>query len=278
MVSPPADDVAATDGATPAFDVLIPARLASSRLPRKPLAEIGGVPMIVHVARQALRSGAGRVAVATDSHEIAAAVRSGGFEVVLTRADHPSGTDRLAEAAAALGLPDERIVVNVQGDEPEMPPALVAQVAAALARAPEAVMSTAAHPISEPADFLNPNVVKVITDRHGHALLFSRAPIPWVRAGMPGAGDPALPAALLQAGLPLRHIGIYAFRNRFLQRFPALPQGPLETLESLEQMRVLWHGERIVVTLAAQAAPAGIDTPEDLDRVRARWQALGGPA
>jgi 3-deoxy-manno-octulosonate cytidylyltransferase (CMP-KDO synthetase) len=255
----------------PDFVALIPARLASTRLPDKPLADIGGQPMVVRVAERAAASGARRVAVATDSEQIASRVRAAGFNAVLTRADHPSGTDRLAEAAAHLALAESDIVVNVQGDEPMVPPALIAAVAARLAASADCAIATAAHPITSAAEFRNPNVVKVVTDAQGRALTFSRAPIPHERDATPAASPDALPQALLAHGLPLRHIGLYAYRAGFLARFPLLKPAPLEQIESLEQLRALWHGFRIAVHLADTAPPAGVDTPADLERVRALW-------
>lgn len=250
-----------------AFTVLIPARLASTRLPDKPLADIAGKPMVVRVAEQARRSQAQRVVVASDSDRIVQACRLHGIDAVLTRADHASGTDRLAEAASQLGLGDPAVVVNVQGDEPLIAPALIDEVAALLEARPDADMGTAAHPISDAAEFRNPNVVKVVTDASGLALYFSRAPIPWWRDGF-AQGVDALPQPA-----PLRHVGIYAYRCGFLRRFPQLPPAPLEQLESLEQLRALWHGHRIAVHVTAQAPGAGVDTPEDLARVRALWAA-----
>ena len=250
-----------------AFTVLIPARLASTRLPDKPLADIAGKPMVVRVAEQARRSQAQRVVVASDSDRIVQACRLHGIDAVLTRADHASGTDRLAEAASQLGLGDPAVVVNVQGDEPLIAPALIDDVAALLEARPDADMGTAAHPISDAAEFRNPNVVKVVTDASGLALYFSRAPIPWWRDGF-AQGVDALPQPA-----PLRHVGIYAYRCGFLRRFPQLPPAPLEQLESLEQLRALWHGHRIAVHVTAQAPGAGVDTPEDLARVRALWAA-----
>jgi 3-deoxy-manno-octulosonate cytidylyltransferase (CMP-KDO synthetase) len=244
-----------------AFTVLIPARLGSSRLPNKPLADIAGLPMVVHVARRALRSGARRVAVAADDQAIVAACHADGVEAVLTR-DHPSGTDRLAEASRLFGLADDELVVNVQGDEPLIEPALIDAVAKALQDRPDAAMSTAAHPLHELADLGNPNVVKVVTDAGGLALYFSRAPIPWWRDGFAG-GITQLPQPA-----PLRHVGIYGYRCGFLRAFPSLAQAPLEQLESLEQLRALWHGHRIVVHVTETAPGTGVDTPEDLERVR----------
>ena len=255
----------------PEFVALIPARLASTRLPDKPLADIGGVPMIVRVARRAAESGARRVVVATDAGSVAHAARAHGIEALMTRTDHPSGTDRLAEAADALGLPDACIVVNVQGDEPLIPPALVADVARALEASPECAIATAAHPVETVDEYLNPNFVKVVTDARGRAAYFSRAPIPFDRDAM--KGFPAtLPGALspeLAANPPLRHIGLYAYRVSFLRAFPGLARSPLEAIESLEQLRALWHGFQIAVMRVEHAPPGGVDTPEDLARVRA---------
>ena len=245
------------------YTVLIPARLASTRLPDKPLADIGGLPMVVRVAQRAALSGAQQVVVATDSERILAACQQHGTRAVLTRADHPTGSDRLAEACQLLGLDGDDRIVNVQGDEPLIDPALIDACAELLVQRPDCVMSTAAHGLDDPAHFGNPNVVKVVTDAMGRALYFSRAPIPWWR----DAPQPAQPAVGM--GAPMRHIGIYGYRAGFLQRFPTLQVSPLETVESLEQLRVLWHGERIAVHVAQQAPGAGVDTPEDLTRVRA---------
>jgi len=247
------------------FHIVIPARLASTRLPNKPLADIGGQPMVVRVARQAARSGAARVVVATDADAIVEACRSHGVQALRTRADHPSGSDRLAEACALLGLADDDLVVNVQGDEPLIDPALIDAVAALLAQRPEAAMSTAAHPIASVQEMADPNVVKVVLDAQAMALYFSRAPIPWWRDGFAG-GMAALPAA--PGAVPLRHIGIYGYRVAFLRRFPSLPAAPVEATEALEQLRALWHGHRIAVHLATHAPGTGVDTPQDLERVR----------
>ncbi len=250
------------------FTVLIPARLASTRLPDKPLADIAGRPMVVRVAERAAQSGAARVVVACDDPRIAAACAAHGVAAVLTRADHASGSDRLAEACALLGLDGDDRVVNVQGDEPLIDPLLVRRCAELLDERPDCVMSTAAHALHELADYLNPNVVKVVLDAGGRALLFSRAPLPWWRDGHAG-GVSALPPA----PAPLRHVGLYGYRAGFLRRFPTLPPAPLEQCESLEQLRVLWHGERIAVHVAAAAPGPGVDTPEDLARVRALFAA-----
>lgn len=245
------------------FTVLVPARLASTRLPRKPLADIGGLPMIVRVARRAAESSARAVVVAADHADIVAACEAHGVRALLTRADHATGSDRLAEACEQLGLGGDDAVVNVQGDEPLIDPALVDACAALLAQRADCVMSTAAHAIGSREELDNPNVVKVVLDAAGRALYFSRAPIPWWRDGRANR-DPAL-----QAPAPLRHIGLYGYRAGFLRRFPALEAAPLEQIESLEQLRVLWHGEHIAVHVADRAPGPGVDTPEDLERVRA---------
>ncbi|MDR0479145.1 MAG: 3-deoxy-manno-octulosonate cytidylyltransferase [Burkholderiaceae bacterium] len=252
---------------TAPFTVLIPARLASARLPGKPLADIAGKPMVVRVAERAAASGAARVAVAADAPEIVAACAAHGIEALLTRADHASGSDRLAEACQQLGLDGDALVVNVQGDEPLIAPALIDAVACLLARTPQASMATAAHAIESVADFINPNVVKVVTDAQGLALTFSRAPLPWWRDGFV-QGIQTLPAD----PAPLRHIGIYAYRAAFLRAFPQLVPAPLERCEALEQLRALWHGHRIAVHIASEAPGTGVDTPEDLARVRALFK------
>jgi 3-deoxy-manno-octulosonate cytidylyltransferase (CMP-KDO synthetase) len=250
------------------FTVIIPARLASTRLPDKPLADIGGKPMVVRVAEQARRSGAAQVVVAADSPEITAACAAHGVRALITRADHPSGSDRLAEACELLGLNGEDIVVNVQGDEPLIDPALIDAVADLLARQPQARMGTAAHAIHDAADVRNPNIVKVVLDAAGMALLFSRAPIPWWRDGF-AQGITQLPPQLA----PLRHVGIYSYRAAFLRAFPSLPTAPLERCEALEQLRALWHGHRIAVHVTPHAPGPGVDTPDDLARVRALFAA-----
>ncbi len=245
------------------FTVLVPARLQSTRLPRKILADLGGVPMVVRVARQAARSQASRVVVAADDHEIVQACEAHQVACVLTRADHATGSDRLAEACNLLGLDGDDAVVNVQGDEPLIDPALIDACAAMLSTRPDCVMSTAAHAIDSVDELGNPNVVKVVLDGAGRALYFSRAPIPWWRDGYAN-GLTQLPPS----SLPLRHIGLYGYRAGFLRRFPTLTPCPLETIESLEQLRVLWHGERIAVHVSASRPGPGVDTPEDLARVR----------
>jgi len=251
-------------GAAP-FTVLIPARLSSTRLPDKPLADIAGLPMVVRVARRAAQSQAHRVVVAADDAAIVAACQAHGVEALLTGTGHASGSDRLSEACQLLGLAGDSIVVNVQGDEPLMDPALIDAVAALLRARPEAAMGTAAHPIASAEDFANPNVVKVVLDARGLAHYFSRAPIPHARDHAPGS-------AWWQGGAvlaPLRHIGIYSYRASFLRLFPTLAPAPTEQLESLEQLRALWHGERIAVHITPHAPGPGVDTPADLERVRA---------
>ncbi len=236
--------------------MLIPARMASSRLPDKPLADIAGEPMVVRVARRAALSGAARVVVAADDPRIVGACTSQGVEALLTRSDHVSGSDRLAEACVLLGIDGDSVVVNVQGDEPLIDPALIAACAALLRARDDCVMSTAAHAIDSDADFANPNIVKVVLDSRGRALYFSRAPIPHPR------GVQARPQGAL------RHVGLYAYRAAFLRQFPGLSAAPLERIEALEQLRVLWHGHRIAVHVAADTGGIGVDTPADLQRVR----------
>ena len=251
------------------FTILIPARYASTRLPGKPLADLGGKPMIVRVAERAQDSGATRVVVATDDARVKDAVAAHGIAVCMTRADHPTGTDRLAEAAVALGLAGDDIVVNVQGDEPLLDPALMRRMAAVLAERPDAAIATACHPIDDAAEAFNPNVVKVVLDARRNALYFSRATIPWARDAF-ACGRPAA----LPADLPIyRHYGLYAYRVGFLRRFPSLPVAPIERGEALEQLRALWHGERIVVEVTDATPAPGVDTPEDLARVRAMYAA-----
>ncbi|MBT0960861.1 3-deoxy-manno-octulosonate cytidylyltransferase [Denitromonas iodatirespirans] len=245
------------------FRLVIPARFASSRLPGKPLADIAGKPMIVRVLEQVQSAGARDIWVATDHAGVADAVRAAGGQVVMTRADHPSGTDRLAEVVAQLGWADDDIVVNVQGDEPLIEPTLVRGVAEALAAAPEAAIATAAHPIASAEEMFNPNVVKVVSDARGRALYFSRAPIPWARDAWATQRD------TLPAGLPvMRHIGLYAYRASFLRRYTQLAPCALEQWEALEQLRALWHGDVIQVMAVDHAPAAGVDTEADLARVR----------
>ena len=252
------------------FQVVIPARHASTRLPGKPLADIEGKPMVVRVAERAGRSGAAGVHVATDHEGVASAVRQHGHAVTMTSPDHPTGTDRIAEVAALHGWSDETIVVNVQGDEPLIAPELVREVAQCLARSPGADIATACHPITRDDDLFDPNVVKVVCDRGGRALYFSRATIPFAREWFREHRS-------LPAGLPaLRHIGIYAYRCAFLRAYASLDPAPMEQFEALEQLRALWHGHTIVVVRTEHAPEAGVDTPADLERVRALYRAGRG--
>ena len=247
------------------FTVLIPARLESTRLPNKPLADINGVPMVVRVAQQAQKSSAADVIVACDHPTIVKACNAFGIDAMLTKTNHLSGSDRLAEACEILQLPADRVVVNVQGDEPLIEPALIDAVAATLAGRPDCAMSSAAHAIEELVDFLNPNVVKVVLDARQTALYFSRAPIPAVKDGAHSAWwktEARTPA-------PLKHIGIYAYRVDFLKQFPTFLPSPDELLESLEQLRVLWHGHHIAMHITDHVPSVGVDTQEDLERVRA---------
>ena len=246
----------------PEFLVVIPARLGSTRLPRKPLADIGGKPMVIRVAEQAKKSLAQSVVVATDSEEIQAACNEHRIECLLTSPDHASGTDRLAQVAQLLKLPNHALVLNVQGDEPLIPPELINQVAQTLADHPECAVATVAVPILDDAEMQNPNVVKVVLNRASEALYFSRASIPFVRD-----------AQMTNVAQPLRHLGIYAYRADFLEAYTRLEPAPLERAEALEQLRALWNGYRIAVHIAQEAPPAGVDTPEDLERVRSRLKA-----
>lgn len=243
------------------FIVIIPARLASSRLPNKPLADIGGKPMVVRTAERALLSGASQIMVATDHADILAACKDHGIPACMTRPDHPSGTDRIAEVAAAMGLADDAVVVNVQGDEPLIEPDLIAATAALVSQ--QVPMATAAHRLHEPQDAFNPNVVKVVLDKLGRAMYFSRATIPWHRDAFVLNRD-ILPAAYVA----LRHIGLYAYRNDFLQNYPLLEMSPLEQIEALEQLRVLWNGHAIAVHVTDSSPATGVDTLEDLIKVR----------
>lgn len=246
------------------FVALVPARAASTRLPDKPLADIAGKPMVVRVAERAARSGAAQVCVATDDVRVERAVIEHGFRAVMTRTDHPTGTDRLAEAVRLLGLADDAIVVNVQGDEPLIEPALIDAVAGRLAATASADIATCACPLAGAEALFNPNVVKVVCDTQDRALYFSRAPIPWARDALAGG------ERVMAPGLPaLHHIGLYAYRVGFLLRYPTLPQGQLERFESLEQLRAMEYGHSIVVHRSPAAPAAGVDTPADLERVRA---------
>jgi 3-deoxy-manno-octulosonate cytidylyltransferase (CMP-KDO synthetase) len=245
------------------FTVVIPARMRSTRLPGKMLAEVAGKPLVAWAAERAKQSGAARVVVATDHEDIARAVRALGIEACLTSEAHETGTDRLAEAVRALGLGADEIVVNVQGDEPLIDPALVRAVAETLEAHDDASIATAAHPIEDAALLFDPNVVKVVLDRAGHALYFSRAPIPFARDAF------ARTRAALPPGMAaLRHIGLYAYRVRFLRAYAELEPTPLERLEALEQLRALAHGHRIAVAVWNAPMQPGVDTAEDLDRLR----------
>lgn len=244
------------------FHVVIPARYASSRLPGKPLADIHGKAMVLHVLERALESGAQRVVVATDDARIAEVVAAAGQHAIMTSPDHASGTERLVEVIDTLGWEDDTVVVNVQGDEPLIDPQLVIDVAGQLAMDGNAVMATMAHSLTDPAEFINPHTVKVVTDASGYALYFSRAPIPWPRDAF--AAGLVMPPELH----PLRHIGLYAYRAGFLRTYANLTPSPLERHEVLEQLRVLWHGYRIRVGISAHAPAPGVDTAEDLARVR----------
>lgn len=249
------------------FRAVIPARYASSRLPGKPLADIGGRPMVLHALERALQAGAESVVVATDDVRVLQAVEAAGHQALMTSPAHQSGTERLVEVAETLGWPDGTLVVNVQGDEPLIDPALIREAARQLVLHDDAVMATLAHPIHDHADFINPNVVKVVADEAGYALYFSRAPIPWPRD-----------AFATQQPMPhefgaLRHIGLYAYRVGFLRTYASLASSPLERYEMLEQLRVLWHGYRISLGVTPIAPAPGVDTPEDLARVRALFGA-----
>ncbi len=248
---------------TPAFKIVIPARYGSSRLPSKPLLPIAGRPMIAHVCDRALLAGADQVVVATDDERIVDAVAGLPVTALMTRPDHHSGTERIAEVSDRLGWTDGTLIVNLQGDEPLMRPELIRQLASALATHDECQVATLAAPIQDKAEVFNPNVVKVVLDRRGTALYFSRAPIPWHRDSF------AVESAVLPDGVPyLRHIGIYAYEAGFLRRYIRCPASPLESVECLEQLRILWMGERIFVLPVEKAPEAGVDTEEDLARVR----------
>jgi 3-deoxy-manno-octulosonate cytidylyltransferase (CMP-KDO synthetase) len=249
------------------FCVLIPARMASSRLPDKPLADIAGIPMVVRVAQRAKQSQAARVVVAADDARIVAACQAHQIDVVMTRTDHPSGSDRLAEACDLLDLQDADVVVNVQGDEPLIDTASIDAAAQLLQTRNDCSMSTLAHAIDNVADLANPNVVKVVLDARNTALYFSRAPIAWWRDGFAN-GITELPHPA-----PLRHVGLYGYRVGFLREFPRLSQAPIEITESLEQLRAMWHGHRIAVHVTHHSPGPGVDTPEDLVRVRALFEA-----
>ncbi|GAB4121792.1 MAG: 3-deoxy-manno-octulosonate cytidylyltransferase [Sideroxydans sp.] len=250
----------------PRFKAVIPARFASTRLPGKPLLDIGGKPMVVRVAEQAAQSGAEEIIIATDHEQIAAVARAHGFTACLTRTDHASGTDRIAEVCGQRNWGDDTLVVNVQGDEPLIPPALIRSVASHLHHHPDCAIATACHPIHDEAAMRNPNIVKVVLDHQGKALYFSRAPIPWPR-------DAFARSQPLPADVPvLRHIGLYAYRASFLRAFGTLAPAPIEQVEALEQLRALYHGYLIGVTLTPHAPPAGVDTEQDWRDVQRQFE------
>ncbi len=252
------------------YHVVIPARFASQRLPGKPLLDMAGKPMIQHVYERALESAATDAIIATDDQRIYDAAVGFGARVCMTSSDHSSGTDRIAEVVAHMGWPNEDLVVNLQGDEPLMPPQLLDQVAHSLVDHLEAVMSTLAVRLENEAQVFDPNIVKLVTDHHGMALYFSRAPIPWKRDNFDCSATPE-PSWI--EGL-YRHLGIYAYRVGFLRQYINWPQAPIEQMESLEQLRVLWHGARIAVSVADHMPPPGVDTQEDFDRVAAQLQTI----
>lgn len=246
------------------FVAIIPARFASTRLPGKPLVDIHGKPMVVHVMERALESGAERVIVATDNQDVARAVEAAGGEVCMTRPDHQSGTERLAEVIDHYQFPDDTVIVNVQGDEPMIPPVIIRQVAENLASS-SAGMATLAVPVESAEEAFNPNAVKVVRDANGYALYFSRATIPWDRERFATSRETI-------GNHFLRHIGIYGYRAGFIRRYVQWEASPLENIELLEQLRVLWYGEKIHVDVAKAIPSVGVDTPEDLLRVRAAMQ------
>ncbi len=250
------------------FKVVIPARFASTRLPGKPLLDIGGKPMVIRVAEQAAQSGAAQIVIATDHQPIIDAAKLNDFDACMTRIDHTSGTDRIAEVAAQQAWADDTIVVNVQGDEPLIPPTLIRAVAQHLHEHPECAIATACHPIHDEASMRNPNIVKAVLDKDGNALYFSRAPIPWPRDAY--AANQPLPLSVNV----LRHIGIYAYRASFLREFGELTPAPLEQVESLEQLRALYHGYKIGVTITPEAPPSGVDTEQDLRSARHLFKLL----
>ena len=248
-----------------AFKVVIPARYASTRLPGKPLLDIAGKPMIAHVCERALEADAEQVVVATDDQRIFDTVTALGLQAVMTDPNHQSGTERIAEVAAQLGWADSDIVVNLQGDEPLIPPSYIRDVAKALAGQSQAGIATLAAKIEEADEIFNPNAVKVVLDKNGYALYFSRAPMPWNRASFPDHHQ------VENSPMPhLRHIGMYAYTVGFLQRYCGWSASPLEAIESLEQLRILWHGEKVLVNIVEQTPEAGVDTEEDLWRVALR--------
>ncbi len=250
------------------YTIIIPARFASTRLPGKPLADIGGKPMVQHVWERAQRSQADRVIIATDDEQVQGAAVRFGAEVCMTSSDHPTGTDRLQEVVRQCGFDDDHIVVNVQGDEPLVPPAVIDQVAANLRDCVQASVATLSHPVADAEELFDPNAVKVMSDKNGLAMYFSRAPIPWDRDRFAVSREDFKKSPLCQ-----RHLGIYAYRVGLLNRFVTWAESPLEQIESLEQLRVLWNGDRIHVSEACEVPPAGVDTQADLERVRAVYAA-----
>lgn len=248
------------------FKIVIPARYGSSRLPAKPLLDIAGAPMVIRVVEQAIKSGADEIVVATDHAEILEAVQGLGYQAMMTRQDHASGTDRIAEVAQALGWEKDEIVVNVQGDEPLIEPALIRDVAQNLASHPQAAIATACHTIHDKQAMFNPNIVKVVFDKHGYAMYFSRAPIPYARDAF--AGQQGIPEHMMVH----RHIGIYAYKVDFLHAYSGLPQSSIEQYEALEQLRALWHGYKISVFESECAPATGVDTEADLAMVRSLYQ------
>lgn len=255
------------------YTIIIPARYSSSRLPGKPLLEISGLPMVQRVWQQAQKSSADRVVIATDDDRIFQAARSFGAEVCMTSSTHPSGTDRLQQVVSDLALDDDQIVVNVQGDEPLIPPAVIDQVAANLAATTAAGIATLCEPIENAEELLNPNAVKVVTDAQGLALYFSRAAIPWPREQVLSVGEP-----LPDSHTWFRHIGIYAYRVQFLHQYVSWQPAPLEQVEQLEQLRAMYHGVKIHVARANSPVPAGVDTQQDLEAVRAVFQEIARAA
>ncbi|HDR1051698.1 3-deoxy-manno-octulosonate cytidylyltransferase [Pasteurella multocida] len=250
------------------FTVIIPARYASTRLPGKPLAEIAGKPMIAHVFEKAMQSDAKRVIVATDHEQVATVARGFGAEVCMTSETHQSGTERLAEVVEKLSIAEDEIIVNIQGDEPLIPPAIVRQVAENLAKY-QVKMASLAVNITDPEELFNPNAVKVLTDHAGYVLYFSRAPIPWHRDQFASLQkEKSTREQLVLSDHYLRHIGIYAYRAGFIKQYIQWQPSALEQIESLEQLRVLWYGEKIHVELAREVPPVGVDTAEDLEKVR----------
>ena len=254
---------------SPSFTIIIPARMASTRLPNKPLADIGGAPMVIRVAQQAQKSNAARILIATDSSEVQSACKAFPFEVIMTQSTHQTGTDRLSEVVSILGLPDHEIIVNVQGDEPFIPPQLINLVAQSLQKNPECALATIGVPLLDPMDIQNPNIVKIVRNMRNEALYFSRAPIPYQRDTPTSelGNSPDLVRCL-------RHIGIYAYQAHFFKAFTQLAPAPIEQWEALEQLRALWYGYRIAVEMSNEMPPIGVDTYEDLERARLEWKRI----